>query len=188
MKIYIKNMVCDRCKYVIQNILSEMHIKPVSVMLGEVDLGKQTLNETQLNNFRDRIEALGFELISDKKSRLIENIKKYVISLVQQPQDENRVKLSEYLSGKLFHDYTYLSNLFSSVEGITIEHYYIHQKIEKVKELLVYDELTLTEIAYRLGYSSVAHLSRQFKKVTGQTPSQFKTLRDNKQRKPLDKA
>lgn len=188
MKIYIKNMVCDRCRFVIQGILDEMQIKPVSVTLGEVDFGEPALNEGQLNDFRTKIEALGFELISDKKSRLIENIKKHLITLAQQTQEDDRVKLSDYLSDKLFHDYTYLSNLFSSVEGITIEQFLIHQKIEKVKELLVYDELTLTEIAYRLGYSSVAHLSRQFKKVTGQTPSQFKALRDNGQRKSLDKA
>lgn len=187
-KIYIKNMVCDRCKYVIQSILQDMHIQPVAVTLGEVDLGKQTFNEEQLNEFRARIETLGFEFISDKKSRLIENIKKHVITLAQKTQEEKRVKLSDYLSSKLFHDYTYLSNLFSSVESITIEQFLIHQKIEKAKELLVYDELTLTEIAYRLGYSSVAHLSRQFKKVTGQTPSQFKALRDKGQRKSLDKA
>jgi len=187
MKIYIKNMVCDRCKYVIQNILDEMNIKTLSVALGEVDLGDQTLSDTQLDSFREKIQALGFELISDKKSRLIENIKKHIIAFVQKTEAEKKVKLSEYLINKLFHDYTYLSNLFSSVEGVTIEQFLIHQKIEKVKELLVYDELTLTEIAYRLGYSSVAHLSRQFKKVTGQTPSQFKSLRDNGQRKSLDK-
>lgn len=190
MKIHIKNMVCDRCKYVIQSILHELHISPVSITLGEIDLGKQTLEKDQLHAFREKIEELGFELISDKKSRLIENIKTHIVSHIQQAQDEagqNKIKLSEFLSNKLFYDYSHLSNLFSSVEGITIEQYFIHQKIEKIKELLIYDELSLTEIAYRLGYSSVGHISRQFKKVTGQTPSQFKALRDNRLRKPLDK-
>ncbi len=187
MKVYIKNMVCDRCRYVIKNILVEMDIRPASVMLGEVDLGELAMNTQQLDVFREKIEALGFELISDKKSRLIENIKKQVLELIQQ-QEAEKTNLSDYLSRKLFHDYTYLSNLFSSVEGITIEQYAINHRIEKVKELLIYDELSLTEIACRLGYSSVAHLSRQFKKVTGQTASQFKSLRDSVQRKSLDKA
>ena len=188
MRIYVKNMVCDRCKYVIQNILHEMAITPVSVRLGEVDLGELELDEGQISKFREKIEALGFEIISDKKSRLIEDIKKHVITLVQNSDATEKVKLSEYLSKHLCHDYTYLSNLFSSVEGVTIEQYYINQKIEKVKEFLIYDEFSLTEIAYRLGYSSVAHLSKQFKKVTGQTPSQFKALRDSRQRQSLDKA
>ncbi|MDH3266474.1 MAG: AraC family transcriptional regulator [Gammaproteobacteria bacterium] len=187
MKLQIRNMVCDRCTLVIRNTLEEMGVQPVLVRLGEVDLGDQLLDEAQLVSFREKIERLGFELIGDRKSQLIESIKKYIIVLVQEPGDVARVRISDYLSEKLFHDYAYLSNLFSSVEGVTIESFFIHQKIEKVKELLVYDELTLTEIAYRLGYSSVAHLSRQFKKVTGQTPSEFKRLRDSSLRKPLDK-
>ncbi len=110
-----------------------------------------------------------------------------MIALVQQQPEPDQVNLSDYLSDSLHHDYTHLSNLFSTVEGVTIEHYFINQKIEKTRELLVYDELTLTEIADRLGYSSVAHLSRQFKKVTGMTPSQFKQLRDGRKRQSLDK-
>ena len=188
MRIYIKNMVCDRCKYVINNILLEMGIQPVSIMLGEVEFGDQDLDDHQLKAFCEKIEPLGFELISNKKSRLIENIKKHVIALMQQQENTEKVKLSDYLSKQLLHDYTYLSNLFSSVEGITIEQFSINQKIEKVKEFLIYDEISLTEIAYRLGYSSVAHLSRQFKKVTGHTPSEFKSLRDSRLRKSLDKA
>ena len=187
MKIYIKNMVCDRCKYAVQTILDELSIRPLDIKLGEVDLGDIELTAAQSSAFRERLESLGFELISDKKSKLIENIKMHVIALVQNPRETEKVKLSEYLSQRLFHDYTYLSNLFSAVEGVTIEQFFINQKIEKVKEFLVYDELTLTEISYRLNYSSVAHLSRQFKKVTGQTPSQFKQIRDNSKRKPLDK-
>ena len=193
MKILIKNMVCDRCKMVIQNVLDELDLKPHAVYLGEVDFGDETIDTEVLEQFQKKIVPLGFELINDKKTRLIENIKKHVITLAQQPQAQaqaqaqEKVKLSEYLSQHLFHDYTHLSNLFSTVEGVTIEQYFINQKIEKTRELLVYDELTLTEIADRLGYSSVGHLSRQFKKVTGMTPSQFKQLRDSNQRQSLDK-
>ena len=187
MKILIKNMVCDRCKMVIQNVLDELELKPQAVYLGEVDFGDATIEANVLGPFQDKIVPLGFEIINDKQTRLIENIKKQVISLVQQPQAPQKLKLSEYLSNRLHHDYTHLSNLFSTVEGVTIEQYFINQKIEKTRELLVYDELTLTQISYRLGYSSVAHLSRQFKKVTGMTPSQFKQLRDSNHRQSLDK-
>lgn len=187
MKVLIKNMVCDRCNFVIQNVLEELKLSPATVTLGEVDFGDASLDAEQLERLRCKIEPLGFELINDKKSRLIENIKKHVIAFVQQQDTPAKTKISSYLADHLHHDYTYLSNLFSAVEGVTIEQYFIHQRIEKTKELLVYDELTLTEIAYRLGYSSVAHLSRQFKKVTGLTPSHFKRLRDSKQRKSLDK-
>ena len=187
MKILIKNMVCDRCNLAIKDVLEELGLTARSIQLGEVDLGETRLEGEQLEQFREKIEALGFELINDKKTQLIENIKKAVITLVQAPEPAEKIKLSEYLSSRLFHDYTHLSNLFSTVEGVTIEQYFINQKIEKTRELLVYDELTLTEIADRLGYSSVAHLSRQFKKVTGMTPSQFKQLRDGRQRQSLDK-
>jgi AraC-like DNA-binding protein len=186
MKLQIKNMVCDRCKMVILNILEEFELSPVSLQLGEVDLGDVSIDAAQVKQFQDRIEQFGFELINDRKSKLIENIRKHVIALVQEEAAE-KVKLSVYLSDRLHHDYNYLSNLFSSVEGVTIEHYLITQKIEKTKELLVYDELTLTEIAFRLGYSSVSHLSRQFTKVTGLTPSRFKLITGNNQRLPIDK-
>lgn len=187
MKVLIKNMVCDRCNFVVQNVVDDLSLGPASVTLGEVDFGDGVLDTDQLEQFRCRIEALGFELINDRKSRLIENIKKQVIAFVQQQDTSVKVKISEFLGDRLHHDYGYLSNLFSAVEGVTIEQYFIRQKIEKTKELLVYDELTLTEIAYRLGYSGVAHLSRQFKKVTGLTPSHFKRLRDAGQRKSIDK-
>ena len=187
MKVLVKNMVCDRCKYVVQKVLDELGLRPVGVNLGEVDFGSTVLDAEQLERFRNKIEPLGFELINDKKSRLIESIKKHVIAFVQQQDRPEKTNISEYLHDHLHRDYTYLSNLFSAVEGVTIEQYFINQKIEKTKEYLVYDELTLTEIALRLGYSSVAHLSRQFKKVTGLTPSHFKTLRDSKQRKSIDK-
>ncbi|WDE10263.1 AraC family transcriptional regulator [Thalassomonas haliotis] len=186
MKLFIKNMVCGRCKFVIENELKALGITPLSVSLGEVDFGSNTPEPVQLEVFRSRIETLGFELINDKKGRLIEQTKKHVIALVQQPMGE-KVKLSRFLSEHIFKDYNYLSNLFSSVEGITIEQFYIQQKIEKVKELLVYDELSLTEIAFRLDYSSVAHLSNQFKKITGFTPSDFKANCGSHARKAIDK-
>lgn len=186
MKLFIKNMVCERCKLVIENELNGMDIPVVAINLGEVDFGELVLEPEQLQGFRVRIEGLGFELINDKKGRLIEQTKKHVIALVQQ-EHADKVKLSDHLAEHIFKDYNYLSNLFSSVEGITIEHFYINQKIEKAKELLVYDELSLTEIAFRLGYSSVAHLSRQFKKITGLTPTSFKQIRDPRSRTPLDK-
>lgn len=190
MKLFIKNMVCARCTLVIQGEAKKLQLPVLSVNLGEVDFGEHILTSEQVVAFSQNIETLGFEIISDKKSRLIENTKKQLIKLIQHEHEqltEGKIKLSEYLSEHLFKDYTHLSHLFSSVEGVTIEQYFINQKIEKTKELLVYDELTLTEIAARLGYSSVAHLSRQFKKVTGLTPSNFKALRDPAARTPIDK-
>ena len=152
-----------------------------------MDFGEKSLTVGELNSIKEKIEPLGFELIDNKKSRLIEKIKATIIELIHHQDTVEAIKLSEHLKNKLHYDYNYLSNLFSSVEGITIEQYLINQKIEKVKELLVYDELSLTEIAYRLGYSSLAHLSGQFKKVTGLSPSHFKQLKDVRQRRPLDK-
>ncbi len=188
MKIFIRNMVCDRCRYAIQDILDDMGVVYASVDLGEADLGEAELDARQLDEFRKRAEAIGFELISDRKSRLIEGIRAGVIAYLGELGGPERVKLSQYLSDRLFHDYSHLSNLFSSVEGVTIEQYFINQRIEKVKELIVYDEMSLTQIAHQLGFSSLAHLSRQFRKVTGQTPTQFKAQRDARRRRPLDKA
>ena len=190
MKIVIKNMVCDRCKLVVQNVLDEQGLRVISVQLGEVDFGNNPPSADQLVVFNKKIKMLGFELVSDKKSQLMVNIKKHIVELVtliQQPESEEKIKLSHYLSSKLYHDYTYLSNLFSTVEGVTIEQYFINQKIETVKELLIYDEISLTLIAYRMRYSSVAHLSRQFKKMTGSTPTQFRKVRDVSSRRPIDK-
>ena len=136
-------------------------------------------------NLSEALVRLGFQIIDDKKSRIIEKIKNIIIELVHHQDNDTKTNLSEVLSNKLHHDYNHLSNLFSEIEGTTIEKYLIAQKIEKVKELLVYDELSLSEIAFRLNYSSVAYLSNQFKKVTGLTPSHFKQIKVDK-RKPVD--
>ncbi len=183
-KLYIKNMVCNRCKMVVKSELEKLGHKPLQVELGEVTLSKE-LSEEEIANVDILLHDLGFSVIDDKKSQLIEKIKTLIIELVHQQNNQLKSNLSNYLSSKLNQDYTHMTNLFSEVEGTTIEKYFIAQKIEKVKELLVYDELTLSEIAYQLNYSSVSHLSNQFKKVTGLTPSHFKNIRIEK-RKPLD--
>jgi YesN/AraC family two-component response regulator len=184
MTLTIKNMVCNLCILVIQNELDKLGVGVKSIKLGEVILEKELTSDE-----KERIDKilldLGFEIIDDKKSRIIEKIKNLIINLVHHQDSETKVNLSDLLSNELHHDYNYLSNLFSEIEGTTIEKYFIAQKIEKVKELLVYDELSLSEIAFRLHYSSVAYLSNQFKKVTGLTPSHFKKIRKDR-RKPLD--
>lgn len=184
-KLYIKNMVCDRCKMVVKSELEKLGVDISNIDLGEVELNKP-INDKQKDLISTALAPLGFELIDDKKSRLIEQIKTLIIELVHYNNNGLKINLSDYLSEKLHHEYNYISNLFSEIEGTTIEKYFIAQKIEKVKELLVYDELSLSEIAFRLNYSSTAHLSSQFKKVTGLTPSHFKEIKMNK-RKPLDK-
>ncbi|MBS3993023.1 MAG: helix-turn-helix transcriptional regulator [Bacteroidetes bacterium] len=181
MKIYIKNMVCNRCIMVVKSELENMGYTLLNISLGVVEF-KSNLSAAQKLTINNRLRILGFELIDDKKSRLIEKIKSLIIELVQNHDSKLKDNLSALISHELNHDYTYLSNLFSQVEGMTIEKFFIAQKIEKVKELLVYDELSLSEIAFRLHYSNVAHLSSQFKKVTGVTPSHFKNIRDNKRR------
>ncbi|MGO3707837.1 MAG: helix-turn-helix domain-containing protein [Mesonia hippocampi] len=182
--LFIKNMVCNRCNMVIRNELDKLNLNVRSIKLGEVIIENQLTLEEKLN-LSKVLSDLGFELIDDKKSRIIEKIKTIIIDLVHHQDGETKTNLSNLLSKELNLDYNYLSNLFSEVEGTTIEKYFIAQKIEKVKELLVYDELSLSEIAHRLNYSSVAYLSNQFKKVTGLTPSHFKKIR-NEKRKPLD--
>lgn len=183
--VFVKNMVCDRCVLVVKKVFDDLNLKYVGVKLGEVSLESPLKDKDRVRLVKE-LYPLGFELIDDKKARLIEQIKTIIIHLVHHQENEAKSNLSEILSSELNHDYNYLSNLFSEVEGTTIEKYYISQRIEKVKELLVYDELTLSEIAFRLNYSSVAYLSNQFKKVTGLTPSHFKQIKEDK-RKPLDK-
>ncbi|MHA4807253.1 helix-turn-helix domain-containing protein [Flavitalea flava] len=184
MKLYIRNMVCNRCITAVRAELELLGLQPVSITLGEVEVEGEISKEV-LTRLGDSLLQLGFELIDDRKSRIIEKIKNELVNLVHYTEEQPRTNLSDFLSSKLNHDYNYLSTLFSDVEGITIEKYFIAQKIEKAKELLMYDELTLSEIAFRLGYSSVGYLSNQFKKVTGFTPSHFKTIREKK-RIPLD--
>lgn len=186
--LYIKNMVCNRCIMVVKQTLEEQGFHPEYVTLGEVKLKEETLSETQLEQLDKSLIGLGFERIDDQKARLIEAIKNKVIHFVHYSNPADRkFNWSTILSEELHFEYNYISGLFSSVVGITLEQYIIRQKIERVKELLFYDELTLSEIANRLGYSSVAHLSGQFKKVTGLTPSELKKSRAiDQQRKPLD--
>lgn len=183
--IFIKNMVFDRCIMVVQNELEKLGLDAKNIKLGEVILSKE-ITSLEKENLSKTLEPLGFEVIDDKKGRIIEKIKNIIIDLVHHQDSDVKTNLSDVLSDKLHHDYNYLSNMFSEVEGTTIEKYFIAQKVEKVKELLVYDELSLNEIANRLNYSSVAYLSNQFKKVTGLTPSHFKQIKEDK-RKPLDK-
>ena len=181
MKLYIKNMVCSRCKMVVSAELNKLGLQPTSVELGEVDLPADPGKEV-LQQFDESLKQLGFEIIDDRKSRIIEKIKNAVVSMIHHTEDQTNVNLSTHLAEKLKYDYGYLSNLFSEVEGSTIEKYLIAQKIEKVKELMMYDELTLSQIADKLGYSSVAYLSAQFKKQTGLTPSFYRSLKQNKRR------
>ena len=178
-------MVCNRCIKVIKDEFFKLNLEIKTIELGEVCVSSE-LNESMLSNIKNVLSENGFEFIDDKKSKLIDRIKTLVIEITHyQKKNSATINNSDFLSKEIGYDYSYLSNLFSSAEGVTIEKYIINQKIEKVKELLVYDELSLNEISFQLGYSSVQHLSNQFKKVTGLTPSHFKKLKKNK-RKPLD--
>jgi AraC-like DNA-binding protein len=183
-KIYIKNMVCNRCRLAVKAILGELNITPMAIDLGEVTL-KQDLNSNQQSLLEAKLQSLGFDIINDKKARTIERIKTLIIDQVHHQHHSLKTNLSEYLAQQLNQDYNSLSSLFSGVENTTIEQYWIAQKIEKIKELIIYDELSLSEIADNLGYSSLAHLSNQFKKVTGFAPSYYKKLKTNK-RKHID--
>jgi YesN/AraC family two-component response regulator len=166
---------------IVRDELIKAGIQPLNVELGEIEVRNKPTEE-QLSKLRPALKSLGFELIDDKKSRIIEKIKTEIVTLIHHSGENINTNLSTMISGKLHYDYNYLSNLFSEVEGTTIEKYFINQRIEKVKELLVYDELSLTEIAYELGYSSVAYLSSQFKKVTGLTPTFYKSLKEHKRK------
>ena len=172
-------MVCIRCKMVVKQELARLGLKYASVELGEAEI-LEDISTEQRYQFRAALQRSGLELMDDKKSVLIQKIKNVIIELVHYAEEPPTIKFSEFLSQKLNYDYTYLANLFSEVQGTTIEKFFISHKIERVKELLVYGELSLTEIAYQMHYSSVAHLSTQFKKVTGLTPSYFKQLRDKR--------
>ena len=169
-------MVCIRCIMVVKAELETLGLRWGSVVLGEVELVDR-LSSQQLDELDIALRLSGLELMNDKKSMLIEKIKNCIVEVVHYSDSQLKVNLSDYLSETLNYDYTYLSTLFSESKGVTIEQFFIAHRIERVKELLVYDELTLTEIAYKLNYSSVSHLSNQFKKVTGLTPTYFKKLR-----------
>ncbi|MHA4843600.1 helix-turn-helix domain-containing protein [Flavitalea antarctica] len=185
MHLYIKNMVCDRCIMAVRTELESLDIDYQNIQLGEVEVSDD-LPGDKLATLSANLQKSGFELLDDKRSRTVEKIKNTIVSLIHHNEDNSNLKLSALIEDKMKMDYHYLSTLFSSVEGITIEKYTILQRIERAKELLMYDEMSLSEIAYEMGYSSVQHLSQQFKKITGLTPSHFKNLKDNK-RKPLDK-
>lgn len=179
MKLFIKNMVCTRCKIVVKSELERFGLHYTNVELGEADIIEE-VPETQLKLLDKSLREAGLELMNDRQSILVEMIKTTIIELIHSDQTQLRINLSDHLSEKLNHNYTYLSNLFSKKKGMTIEKFYLAHKIERVKELLIYGELSLTEIAYKMHYSSVAHLSNQFKKMTGLTPSHFKNLRYKK--------
>jgi len=184
MKLFIKNMVCDRCIMVVQSELEKLELNLLSVELGEVEIS-DILSDEQVKLVAARLEAFGFSILANKESRTVEKIKTLIIDLIRKKGNYLKTNLSDYLVQHIHQDYGSLSSLFSEVEGVTVEKYFINQKIERVKELLVYDELTLSEIAHQLHYSSVAHLSSQFKKVAELTPSDFKKLK-TKRRRTLD--
>ena len=177
-------MVCIRCQMVVKAELEKLGLKYAYVRIGEANIIGDVQQE-QLEQLKMDLKKAGLLLMDNKKSILVEKIKSAIIELVHYTEDQIKVNLSDFLSEKLNYDYTYLANLFSEVKGITIERFYLTHKIERVKELIVYDELNLSEIAYKMHYSSVAHLSNQFKKYTGLTPSHFKKLK-NKRRQTLE--
>lgn len=184
--LYIKNMVCDRCVMAVTNVLAQLGLTPVSVTLGRAELPQPPTDE-QRQALRLALDDLGFELIDDQRIRIVEHIKQLLIELTRQSGKRPKTNLSHYLAEQCRHDYSALSRLFSETQGITIEKYFIAQKIERAKELLEYGELSLNEIADQLGYSSAAHLSSQFKTLTGLTPRQYKQRKEEHRRMPLDK-
>lgn len=177
-------MVSNRCKIAVKDALKKLKLHFVVVDLGEVDI-MENINEEQRAQLKLELFNSGLELMDDKRAMLIEKIKNVIIEMVHYSEEAIKVNFSDYLSEKLNHDYTYLANLFSEVQGITIEQFIIIHKIERIKELINYGELNITEIAWKMNYSSVAHLSNQFKKVTGLSPSHFKQMKD-KRRSPIE--
>lgn len=179
MKLYIKFMVSLRCKMIVKEELQKLGLKYVVIELGVVEV-LEDITKEQREQLKINLLKSGLELLDNKKSILIDMIKNVIIEMIHYSDEVPRVNYSDYISQKLDYDYTYLSNIFSEVKGITIQHFIINHKIERVKELLLYDELNLTEISYKLHYSSVAHLSNQFKKITGLTPTFFKQLKQKR--------
>ncbi len=184
MKLFIKYMVSLRCKMVVKEELRKMGLHFIVVDLGEVEI-METLTEAERNQLKKALLTSGLELMDDKKTILIERIINVIMEMIHQSDELPVVNYSNHISDKLQYDYTYLSNLFSEVKGITIQQFIIIHKVERIKELIIYDEYNITEIAWKLNYSSVAHLSNQFKKITGFTPSYFKQLK-NKRRSPIE--
>ncbi len=192
MILYIKHMVCDRCIMAVRDQLENAGLGPVSVRLGEAEFERE-LSDDEVNKAKSVLEPLGFGFIDDRKKLLGEQIKQAIIRLVHQDslsesadRDYRKMNLSDYLSEKLHSDYKYLSGIFSDLENVTIEQYYIAQRVERVKELLVYGELSLTEIAYLMDYSSVAYLSSQFRRITGFSPTEFRRIKGER-RVPIDR-
>jgi len=183
MKLYIKNMVSNRCKMIVKSELEEFGLHFIIVDLGEVEI-MENISDEERKLLNQNLERSGLGLLDDKKRVLIEKIKNIIVDLVYYSEKQPKTNLSDFLSGKLNYDYTYLANLFSESQSTTIEHFFLNHKIERVKELLVYDDISLTEIAFKLHYSSVAHLSNQFKKITGLTPSNYKNLRIKSRKAP----
>lgn len=179
LKIYIKNMVCIRCQMVVKAELETLGLKYADVKIGEADIIGDIQPE-QKEQLKINLEKAGLLLMEDKKTVLVEKTINAIIELVHFTEDQIKVNLSDYLSEKLNYNYTYLANLFSVEKGLSIEKFYLNHKIERVKELIIYDELNLSEIAWKMHYSSVAHLSNQFKKYTGLTPTHFKMLRNTR--------
>lgn len=184
MKIFIKNMVCNRCITAVADIFEKSEIRVTSIQLGEVD-SPSDISENDMLEIETRLEEIGFQIIKDPTQQLVENIKNLVILKIGRLETDENFLLSGFLSAALHKDYSILSKVFSQNENITLEQYYILQKIEKVKELLFNNDFTLTEISIHMGYKSVQHLSSQFKTTTGYTPTEFKKLKVS-DRKPLD--
>ncbi|MDP2336990.1 MAG: AraC family transcriptional regulator [Bacteroidota bacterium] len=184
MKLYIKYMVSNRCKVAVKDELKKLGLHYILVDLGEVEI-MENLSDKAREHVKAALFSIGFELMDDKRSVLIERIKNTIIEMIHHSNEIIKTNFSIFLSEKLNYDYTYLANLFSEVQGITIEQFIISHKIEKIKELIIYGELNITEIAWKMNYSSVAHLSNQFKKMAGLTPSHFKQLKE-KRRSPID--
>jgi AraC-like DNA-binding protein len=179
LKLFIKYMVSERCKIVVKEELRKLGLHYIIVDMGVVDI-MENLTAEQREQIKIALLKSGLELMDDKKAVLVEKIKKAIIEMIHYKDDLPKINFSDYLSEKLKHDYSYLANLFSEVQGTTVEKFIISHKIEKVKELIVYDELSLSEIAWKMHYSSVAHLSNQFKRITGLTPSHFRSLKDKR--------
>lgn len=184
MKLYIKYMVSIRCKMAVKEELKKLGLHFIIVDLGEIEI-MENITDVKRELLREGLKNSGLELMDDKRAVLIEKVKNVIIEMIHYSDELPKVNYSDYISEKLKFDYTYLSNIFSEVKGITIQQFIINHKIERVKELLIYDEMNLTEISYKMHYSSVAHLSNQFKKVTGLSPSHFKQMKEKK-RNPIE--